>query len=52
MESELKNVDVLVSYSLDVECPYCEREYDLCDQDDDGVFTTPIFNNIWDELKG
>jgi len=43
---------VNVEYYLNVECPHCSRVFDLVDQNDDGCFTTPIFNNRWDDLKG
>ena len=48
----VSTADVLVRYSLDVDCPYCGAEMDLCDQDDDGCFSIPIFNNDWDVLEG
>jgi hypothetical protein len=43
---------VSLSYTLDIECPSCSKEIDLTDQDCEGHYTTPIFNNRWDDLKG
>lgn len=51
-DDELESAEVQLHYSLIVECPYCKEEYDLCDQDDDGQYSTPIFNNKWDDIKG
>ena len=48
----MKKAEAIVSWSLDVECPYCGSDIDLTDQDDDGCFSKPIFNNQWDELVG
>ena len=36
-----------------VECPACGEDFDLFDdEDDDGQFLKPIFNNDWDALIG
>lgn len=41
-----------LSWSLDVDCPKCEEEIDLCINDCDQVVSGAIFNNKWDDLKG
>lgn len=42
-----------LQYTVDIECPHCEMVFDLVEHnDDDGVISTPIFNNEWDDLKG
>ncbi len=47
----LKSADLTVCYSLDIDCPYCGAELDLSDQDDEnGCFSSPIFNNRWEDL--
>jgi len=52
-DKPLKSADLLVCYSLDIDCPYCGAELDLSDQDDgDGFFSSPIFNNRWEDLVG
>ena len=35
-----------------VECPACGEDFDLFDDDDDGQFLKPIFNNDWGALRG
>ncbi len=40
-----------LSWSLYVECPNCEEDFDLAEMDEEGFFSTPIFNNQWDDLK-
>lgn len=46
------SVEVKLEYSLNVMCKECNEGFDLAEQDEDGVFSSPIFNNKWDELKG
>ena len=43
----------LISY-LYIDCPSCNKLIDLFDgpYDDEGIYSTPIFNNNWGELKG
>ncbi len=44
-----------LDWSLDVECPHCKEEVDLVQYDadhGDNDFSTRIFNNRWDELRG
>jgi len=48
----MKSAEMIVTWSLDVECPYCHADMDLSDQDNDGCFSTPIFNNQWDDVVG
>ena len=48
----MKSTGMIVAWSFDVECPYCEADIDLSDQDDDGIFSGAIFNNNWDDLIG
>ena len=46
------SAEVQLEYSLNVTCKECNEGFDLCDQDEDGAFSRPIFNNDWDDLKG
>lgn len=48
----MEKAPATMSFSLDIICPKCGNEIDLTDCDNDGVYTTPIFNNKWDDLKG
>lgn len=48
----MKSAEMTVAWSFDVECPYCGEDVDLADQNDDGCFTNPIFNNKWDDVVG
>lgn len=41
-----------VEWSLEIKCPYCNTEFDLSDDDSDGVYANAIFNNNWDSLHG
>ena len=44
-----------IDWSLDVECPHCEKEVDLVLYDSDSgdnSIAGLIFTNQWDELKG
>jgi len=43
---------ITLSYHLWLDCPHCNETMDLADQDDDYIFSTPIFNNTWHHLKG
>lgn len=47
----MQEVQATLSWSLDVECPYCGHEVDLSDNDDESVYAKAIFNNDWDKLK-
>lgn len=49
---EMKSSDLTITYSLDIECPYCGADIDLCDQDDEGFLSRPVFNNRWEDLEG
>ena len=44
--------DARLIAELLVKCPACGKDFDLFDEDDDGQFLKPIFNNDWDALKG
>lgn len=41
-----------LDWSLDIQCPKCEEYTDLADGDDDGVYSSAVFNNNWDAVKG
>jgi len=42
----------LLSWSLTVECPFCERELDESEIDQDGEIARKIFSNQWDKIEG
>ena len=44
--------DARLIAELLVECPACGEDFDLFDEDDDGQFLKPIFNNDWGALRG
>lgn len=46
-----EQVTPTLSVSLDVTCPYCDHYYDLL-ADDDGMYSTAIFNNDWADVYG
>jgi phage FluMu protein Com len=48
----IKAATAILNASLDVECPYCDKDINFFDHDEDGIYTRPIFNNKWDDLKG
>ena len=48
----MKSAGIIVSWSFDVTCPYCEADIDLADQDDDACFSKPIFSNRWNDIVG
>jgi hypothetical protein len=39
-------------WRLDIECPRCKEEFDLCDQDHENTIAKSIFTNQWDDLTG
>ena len=50
---EPKRASLTVCYSLEIDCPYCNAQLDLCDEDDErGRLSSPIFNNRWEDLVG
>lgn len=51
MSTEEKQVARLRAELL-VECPARGEDFDLFDEDDDGQFLKPIFNNDWAALIG
>ena len=38
-------------WHLFISCPNCNELIDLSDHDEDGIFSIPIFNNKWDDIK-
>ena len=48
----MKKSVVMFDYSMMIECPHCEEYFDLVDEEEDGEYSTPIFNNRWDNLRG
>lgn len=48
----MKQAYAQLEWNLWIECPHCEYEFDLAQENDDGWVSTPIFNNKWDDLKG
>lgn len=48
----VKSEIAYLSFSLDVTCPYCEKDEDISDDDSDGIIARAIFNNNWHELEG
>lgn len=41
-----------VEWSLGIECPSCNQEFDLANCDEDGEIAKSIFSNNWDRLIG
>jgi hypothetical protein len=50
----MKKSQLNISYNLTTECPYCGVDINLKynDPSADGFYSTPIFNNRWDDLIG
>jgi len=49
----MKQVPARLEYSVDVECPNCDKIIHLLDEyNDDSAITIPLFNNKWDDVKG
>lgn len=48
----MRKETAVLTWSLYIECPYCHTDFDLAEYDDDSVYSMPIFNNKWDDLKG
>jgi C4-type Zn-finger protein len=44
----------LLSWSLNVECPHCEEDFDLqeFDHEYDNRFADALFNNRWEDVNG
>tara|TARA_R110002167_G_scaffold49749_4_gene145621 strand:- start:779 stop:985 length:207 start_codon:yes stop_codon:yes gene_type:complete len=40
-----------ISYELMTNCPSCDEDINVLEQDFDGCFTDPIFTNDWDNTK-
>ena len=51
-ENSMEKVKVSLHYRLWVNCPKCNEDFDLVDQDDDNVVSTAIFTNKWGDLEG
>ncbi|HIP39451.1 MAG TPA: hypothetical protein EYG88_08750 [Desulfocapsa sulfexigens] len=51
-DETLKGANLIVAYSLEIDCPYCNAELDLSDHDKNRCFSGPIFNNRSDDLVG
>ena len=51
---EMKKSTARLNWNLWTECPHCGGDNDLAgpDFDCEGDFSTPIFSNKWDDLKG
>lgn len=52
MRPTVEKAEATLRASLDVDCPKCLVFFDVLEDDDEGDFLTPIFNNRWDELRG
>lgn len=52
MTEKQDTVNATLMCCLNVECPNCKSNVDLFDNDDDGIYIRPIFNNSWDDLSG
>ena len=48
----MENVEALLNASLDISCPYCNRDIDLFLIDDNDYIMKSIFNNKWNDLRG
>lgn len=48
----MKEASAQISWSLDIECPECEIEFDLSEFDSDNLFGNAIFENRWEDVKG
>ena len=50
----MKKADLEIFYKFLIRCPFCGKTLDLSDGDYDssGEFSTPIFNNKPNSLKG
>jgi uncharacterized protein YbaR (Trm112 family) len=48
----MKSSKVRLYFSLNIECPHCQSDIDLAENEDDGEYSTPIFTNKWNDLKG
>lgn len=48
----MKKSTVRFDFSMMIECPHCEADIDLVDEEEDSEYSIPIFNNNWDNLRG
>ena len=42
---------IRLNFSMWVNCPYCDNDIDVLDQDIDNLFSEPLFNNDLDKVK-
>jgi len=47
----MEKINAELHARLWIECPNCDEDIDLFEDDPDGVYTVPVFNNSWDDLK-
>ncbi len=47
----MKKQIATLNCSLDITCPECKNRFDLFDEDDESIYSKPIFNNDWDKLN-
>ena len=46
-------VTAYLTYSVNVTCPECKKEFDLIENNDvDGAISVPLFNNKWGDVYG
>jgi len=48
----MKKSTVRFDFSMMIECPHCGEDIDLVDEEEDGEYSRPIFNNDWNNLRG
>lgn len=51
----MKQATAFLEYSINVDCPHCEKEVDLLDVESnagDNSISAIVFTNEWDQLKG
>ncbi len=49
----MQEAKVQVDINLWTHCPYCDETIDLMDIDDDEcIYSEPIFTNRWEDLEG
>ena len=52
VDNQPRATKMVVCYSFEVDCPYCDALLDLVDQDEDACFSKHIFNNDWYAING
>lgn len=48
----MKSAIAQLDFSVDVTCPYCEKEQDITRYDHENTINKAIFNNRWHDLEG